>query len=502
MTTAMDFLDPKKERRNRIGLLTSYALVAIAITIASIVLLYQTDGYCIDNNGAVDRCGLIFLSSDPNGATITVNGKRVSQRTNTKLNLRNGVYDIQLSKDGYRTWQRQIEVIGGAVRRFDYPFLFPIDLKTSVVTSFSTSVSFASQSPDMRWLLVNDGVEQGNFQLYDLRHPDKPTASTLTIPATVFTAGDGTQKWQVEDWSKDNRHVLLLHTYVVNGASGQEYILLDRQNASASQNVTTALKLDAASQLSLFNEQSDEYYLYNTSDKSLKTIRLDGSAPTALDLKDVLAFKTYGDNTVLYVTGTPPSGKVTEGMVSVVLQQDNRSQVIRQLSSSAPSYVLDLAQYDGDWYVLTGAGNDKGVRIYKNPFDQELKSSASLPQPFRFLKVTNPSYVAFSSSSRYVLAESGGQCAVYDAEYDELYNFTAQALQAPQANVRWMDGDRLYYISGDKAVVMDYDAKNTQTLQAASPAYPLVFSSDYKYVFSILNDTQTSSEITSTSLRI
>ena len=89
-----------------------------------------------------------------------MNGKRVSQRTNTKLNLRNGVYDIQLSKDGYRTWQRQIEVIGGAVRRFDYPFLFPIDLKTSVVTSFSTSVSFASQSPDMRWLLVNDGVEQ------------------------------------------------------------------------------------------------------------------------------------------------------------------------------------------------------------------------------------------------------------------------------------------------------------------------------------------------------
>ena len=61
----MDFLDPKKERLNRVALFVSYGLITLAIGIASIVLLYQTDGYCVDGTGAVDRCGLVFVSSQP-----------------------------------------------------------------------------------------------------------------------------------------------------------------------------------------------------------------------------------------------------------------------------------------------------------------------------------------------------------------------------------------------------------------------------------------------------
>ncbi len=497
----MDFLDPKKERRNHIALLVSYALVAIAIVIASVVLLYQTDGYCLDNSGAVDRCGLVFLASQPPGSTIYVNGKPASSQTNTKLNLHSGTYNIELSQTGYRSWSRTVVVAGGDVQRFDYPFLFPITLKTSTVTSFPGGLSFASQSSDKRWLLAAEAKQPGVFKLYDLKNPSNPSSSDETLPTTVYTPGDGAQSWSAVDWSSDNRHVLLLHTYTTAGATSQEYIMYDRQTVEASQNLTKALNLAPTDQLSLFNQKPDKFYVYNTANKTLQTASTSGSAPTTLQLKDVLAYKTYGDNTILYVTPTPPSGKVTAGMVSVILQQDNRSQVIRELPSDSPGYLLEVTQYSGDWFVVLAATNDKGVRVYKDPFDQKLATSASLPAPLRFLKVADPTYVAFSANARFILAENGQSCAVYDAEYDDSYVYKTAPLDAPQAHVSWMDGDRIYHVSGGKAEVADYDAQNVQTLQAADPRYGLYFSSDYSYVFSVA-PAGTGVDLTSTPLTV
>ena len=499
MTLYMDFLDPKKERRNHIALLISYVLVAVAITIASVVLLYQTDGYCLDNSGAVDRCGLVFLSSQPAGSAIHVNGKIAAGRTNTKLNLHSGTYNIELTQAGYRNWSRTVIVAGNDVQRFDYPFLFPTTLKTTKLASFTDGLTIATQSPDKRWLLTADNSHPGVFRLYDFKDPAKPVTTDETLPTSLYTPGDGAQTWSVAEWSSDNRHVLLLHTYIVAGVAGHEYIMLDRQAIETSQDVTKILSVKPTDQLSLFDKKPDKFYVYNTESKTLQTVGIDGSAPTALQLKDVLAFKTYSDNTILYVTGTPPSGKVTPGMVSVILQQDNRSQVIRELPSNAPGYLLEIAQYSGDWYVAIAATDGKGVQVYKNPFDQPLATSASLPTPIRFLKVVNPTYVAFSANTRFLLAENAQSCAVYDAEYDNSYLYKTVLLDTPQTHVNWMDGDRLYGINGGKAVVADYDAQNPQTLQAADPRFELFFSADYKYVFSVA-PARAGEDITSTSL--
>lgn len=497
----MDFLDPKKERRNRIGLLVGYVLVTIAIVIASIVLLYQTDGYCLDNSGAVNRCGLVFLSSDPSGSTIYVDGKVRKARTNTKLNLRSGTYAIRIARTGYREWARTVTVAGGDVQRFDYPFLFPTTLKTNKVASFTSGLSLASQSPDKRWLLTNQSGQAGVFKLFDLKTTVKPISSDITLAADAYTPGDGAQTWAATEWSDDNRHVLLTHTYTTAGTTNKEYIMLDRQAVASSQNLTKALNLSAPEGLSLFDQKADKYYVYNTAEKTLRTASTSGTAPTALELKDVTAFKTYSNDTILYATGTPPSGKVTKGMVSVVLQQGNRSQVVRELPSNAPQYLLNLTQYSGDWYVTVGASNGKGVWVYKNPFDQKLDSSVSLPVPARFMKVANPGYSSFSASAQFILAENGEDCTVYDIENDNSYSYRTATIDAPQTNLRWMDGDRLYYVSGGKVVVADYDAQNVQSLQQASPSYDLFFSSDYKYVFTVA-PAENGMSLTSTGLKV
>lgn len=126
----MDFLDPQKQYRHRIILLLGYALVGVAIAIGTLVLVYQAYGFGIAKNGTVIQNGLIFFSSQPNPADIYVDGTKKSVRTNTRLSLPANIYKIELKRQGYYSWHRSIDLQGGSVEHFDYPFLFPKELIT------------------------------------------------------------------------------------------------------------------------------------------------------------------------------------------------------------------------------------------------------------------------------------------------------------------------------------------------------------------------------------
>ena len=484
----MDFLDPRKERRNRIALFTGYGLVALAITIASIVLLYQTDGYCVDGHGAVDRCGLVFLSTQPAGSSIYVDNKLMPNQTNSKLNLQSGTYAIRLSQAGYRDWQRSVTVAGGDVQRFDYPFLIPSTLKPAKVTDYAAMPSILSQSPNRRWLLSmeTEDVQSGKFTVYDLRNAAKPLIAQSIVPASLLTAGDGPQSWKVVEWADDNRSVLLEHGFTAAGVAGGEYVVFDRQTPDTSRNISRDLVLSPSEQVSFFNKQKTEFYVYNTESKALRAVAVDGSQLLAMPIEHVIAYKTYSDDTILYVTDTPPSGKATAGLVSVVLQQSNRSLIVRQLPAQATRYDIDITRYSGDWYALVGADSEKGIHVYKNPFDQKLQNSRSFPVPSHFLRLANPTYVAFSATARMVVVQNGQNFTVHDFDTDQTFPYAMTLpLDKPQEHATWMDGNRLYYVSGGKAVLFDYDMQNIQTLQAASPEWPLFFSVDYKYVFQL-----------------
>src|SRR4051812_17168320 len=120
----MDYLDTKKQFRHHLILMFGYMLVAVAITLSALVLLYQAYGFGVTRNGTVIQSGLIFFSSHPNPAAIYVNGAKQPVSTNTRLELESGIYKIKISRAGYNDWQRTIELDGGKVQHYDYPFLF------------------------------------------------------------------------------------------------------------------------------------------------------------------------------------------------------------------------------------------------------------------------------------------------------------------------------------------------------------------------------------------
>jgi len=483
----MDFLDPKKERSSRIRLLLGYCLVTLAIGIATLVLLYQAYGYSIDRQGNVTQSGLLFVSSQPSGAAIYLNGQRYKSNTDSRVTIPADTYTLEISETGYRTWRRQVVVNGGDVQHFDYPFLFPQKLQTSGLADLSADPSVAMQSPDKRWLLLGQSDSSGSFTQYDLKSPDKPVAANFSLPAGSFTPGDsnGAQSWSLVEWSSDNRHVLLLHTYTVNGVTNREYILLDRDTPVDSTNLTATLHLTQAEALSLFNSRVDQFYVLNSDEHSLRRINAsDGSEVSRLE--HVLAYKAYADSKILYVTDQPPAGKAVTNSVTAVLQDGQKAITLRTLPAGASSYALNLAQYAGDWYVAVGADNDTAVYVYKNPQSQPASDVDTYPAPWRRLPVENPTFLSFSGNTQFLLAESGQNFVVYDLENVVQYHYRAtEPIDAPQTHATWMDGNRLEYVSGGKLVVFDYDYRNRQGLVPANAAYLPFFASNYSYLYTL-----------------
>jgi hypothetical protein len=485
----MDYLDTKKQFRQRIILMVGYVLVAVAIAIATLILLYQAYGFGIGKNGAVIQNGLTFFSSQPHPASIYINNKLESVSTNTRLVLPAGIYHVKLTRNGYRDWQRTIELDGGSVEHFDYPLLFPSSLTTKKIQTFAAAPGLVTQSPDHRWLLVEDPSSMTNFNVYDLKNPTKP-AVAVTLPASLLSKATDSESWQLGEWADDNQHVLLQHDY--DGKT--EFIMLDRTNPDQSVNLNTTLA-DSPSKLTLKNKKYDQYYVYDAATAALQTASLKTPQLTPV-LQHVLTYQSYSDDTLLYVTDEGAAA----GKVQVKLKTGDKTSLIRSLPSGT-TYLVDLTKYSGTMYVAAGDTAGSKVYIFKDPVAQLAALPNQAVVPTQVLHVAQPNYLSFSPNTQFIVTSNGNYFGVYDIENDKGYNYTtAEPLDAPQVSAGWMDGDRLTYVSGGKLVVFDYDNTNHQTLMAANSRYLPAFAPDYKNAYVLAPGSGSQIDLTQTSL--
>lgn len=479
----MDYLDPQKQRRHGILLLFGYVCMSVAIIIATVVLVYQAYGFGIDKNGTVIQNGIVFFSSRPNPAKVFLNGTRAKSDTDARVALPASIYKVRMSRPGYQDWQRTIEVNGGSVTHYDYPLLLPKVVKTTTLLPLAAMPGLTSQSPDRRWLVTNDIADPDNFAVYDLKNPTK-LALTISLPIDIATKAATNENWQVVEWADDNQHLLLQHT----ADTTIEYIMLDRENPDQSLNLTKTLENTTAA-VALSNKKYDQYYLYNSADHNLRTASL--KAPLAVSLiSDVLAYKSYGDSTLVYFTSVDaPAGKV------LLKQQTGSRTVLLRSFPASTRYIVDLANYSNTPYVVASSVDENKVYIYKDPASQLAAHPAQVIVPIRVLRVSGPDYESFSSNSQYILAEHGNQVAIYDLENKNGYNYdlaTKVSINSNQPHVKWMDGNRLTYTGvspseGSAMIqILDFDQTNQRSFIPGSPSSTPFFTPDYKNVYSFV----------------
>ena len=495
----MDYLNPETQKKQHLYLLLGYVMITIGVMLATAILLSLAYGFSFTRSGELIEQGKIYVSSAPAGASVSIDGKTLKNKTNTRLLLKTGRYTLKLEKAEYQSWQRSIVVNGGVLERFDYPLLIPKDLKTETIKTFSESVAEASQSRDRRWVIVQRAASSNEFTLYDLNEP-KGSAVVFDVPSSILSDGATTQ-WKTVEWSTDNRRALMMRTFMPAGSSEAtvEYVIIDRQAPDESVNVSNALTA-GASEIRLVDGKYDKYYVYNAAEKSLRNASLkepEGDSAYA----NVLSFKSYSDNRLLYVT---TEGAGTKN-VSARLQDGKTTYALTDLPAN-DIYYLDMASHDDASYVVVGAQSQGRISVFKNPIESRKQLPDQPLVPVQVLKVDAPKSIAFSDNTRFIMATNGQDFYTYDFENDKGYQYTAkEPLDAPQLFGRWINGHQISYVSNGKLVMFDYDYTNVRTLQAADPKFLPFFERDYRYVYSLRTvaaDGGEGSELTQTALRI
>ncbi|MDB5185498.1 MAG: hypothetical protein JWL85_21 [Candidatus Saccharibacteria bacterium] len=470
----MDFLDPKKKRANIIRLYVGYFLMAIALGIGTLILLLKVNGYDIDRKtGDVIQNGLVFVDAHPESADIYINGENKGS-TSSRFDLPAGNYNLELKRDGYRSWAKSFTLEGSSIERLVYPFLFPEKLNSGDVQLYANTPSFASQSPDRHWLVVQ---QPGSLTGFDMLDTSTPTGAitTLSLPAGLLTPTGATHKLELAEWSTDNRHMVMKHIF----DGGSEFILVDRESPASSVNLNKHFARPI-SQLMLRDKKYDQYYLND-----------DKSELVATDLKNkqivpiasqVISFRPHGADMLLFVTAQgAPKDKVLVKIRSGVDQY-----TLRELPVG-PQYLLDIAQFDNKWYMAVGTGDDKRTYIYKDPFEDLRRREPRVPTPIALLRLENPlESVAFSANTRFISVQSGSKFAVYDAEEERQYRYDTQISLAPNQKASWMDGHRLAVVSADSTLtVFDFDGLNKQSLMKVNPTFIPYFDRDYRELYTI-----------------
>src|SRR3989344_3722633 len=92
-----------------------YLVFFAAFFIAAPLLISYSLGYRLSlPNFRLSKVGALFVKSFPEGAQIELNGKATRKKTPDQLiNVPPGINTIKVTKEGYQSWAKQLEVLPG-----------------------------------------------------------------------------------------------------------------------------------------------------------------------------------------------------------------------------------------------------------------------------------------------------------------------------------------------------------------------------------------------------
>ena len=452
----MDF--EKKNRLRNLKVIVSEAIMVVAVIIMVTILAFIVSGYWVNADFEVKRQGMLQIASVPTGADVAIDGESAwLQRTNTSKVLESGEHTIALTKEGYDSWTKTINISEGLLYRISYPRLFLQN--RSLEKLFSTAkVTSATVSPDHEtMLLINSTTEWSLVNLMD----EKLSPQKLDV-AGIFSntaledntkVGAFTSEIISINWSLDGSRAL----FHVHSDGAKEWVILDFNNPKNSVNLTKQFGANFDN-IKIFDRSANT--LLAVQNNNLHKIDVSGRSISAILVENIKTFD-YHNNEIFFIARAEDYylGKLKLG--------DDK---ITQLAPATSTQKVLVTRFYEDKLILSL--NNNTLTLYNM---DDLAERASYELTFA------PETMKVGHGGEFVIFSSGQAIATLDMEANLVREWTIEG-----ETFGWLDNSMLYTAKDGELIVYDYDGLNRRLIaKNVSSHFPVSITDDrYLYYFS------------------
>ena len=443
------FMDlEKRAKRQSLKIIVSEFVMVVTVIITVTVLAFVVSGYWLNADFKVERQGMLQINSVPTGATVAVDGDSPwFQRTNTSKILSSGKHEVVLSKEGYDTWSKTVDIKEGLLYRLNYPHLF-LENRTKESVYDTTTATFATVSPNRKLLLLANNTTSWTLINLD-SETIKPTIVDVSkvFPSTTSLFNDEILS---ASWDSANEHVL----FKLQKEGSVGWVLLDVRDPSKSLDLTREFATSFMD-VKIMDHSADN--LLAIRDGNLHKIDVGARQISAVLVEGILDYDFY-DSEIIYAT---------EDQVSLLKLGQESPLIIKEIENGAR--VLISKFYDDKYfYIIKG----EEITVYQKSDFQELMNAeiGFVPQELKI-----------GYEGDFVSMNTGSNFATLDMESMQITKW-----QTCSDNFGWLNGYMVYAINDGELSVYDFDGLNHRILSSnVSNHFPVVITSEkWLYYFS------------------
>ena len=343
--------DPSSKKTSR--RIVVYGFMTLAVVALSIALFFAMLGWRYNQNkNTFIQGGLVQFISQPSGANVQVNDIRLANKTRSKITLNPGEYNVKMTLNGYRNWEKSATIKSGTVLWLNSAHFVPNNPSTSSVFSAPAITSAAMQEDGRRIALMTDRAVP-TITLLEA-NDDTPTPKIITVPDTLYKNADKSS-FEIIKQSGDSRRLLLKHTFN-DGAA--EWLVVD-QNA-VDKSYVIAQDEGISVQAVQFDPSSSDRAYVHYSDGSIRRLDLSNGERSDVVASNVQDFTLTSSGWLFYST-KPASGIVTTAYVS---EGKKESRTIQTLTTDQPAHIA-AGRYFDTFYTLTAVNEQATLRAYE-----------------------------------------------------------------------------------------------------------------------------------------
>jgi hypothetical protein len=467
-------LSKKQEviRRTAVYSATSLAVVAIATFLIFIILGYRLD----TKNGQIEQNALVQFDTSPTGATVTIDEEVLGSSTTTKATVSPRNHHFTFKKDGYETWNKDLDTLSGTLYWLDYAILIPKSRNAEPVQNYA-QLDSSLASPKSRYMLVHRTTTDSSFDVVDLKN-DNISVKTVTLPAPVVNGLISKKglKFTPLSWDSGERYVLVKATT----DTLTQWIVLDTKAAENSKNISTSLDIDFTD-IKFYDTSGNIFYGLSSGD--LRKIDLAAGTISRSFVTKVDHFTIFDSKWILY-NGRATSGSLDLPVAGIYRDgDDNPTNVLTGTKNDEKVY-LTGSNYRSKDYLAIAHG--QSVDLYQGVFPgfgDNFSETMKLENTFSL--DGNLDTMSFSENADYLLMRAGLFYNTYYLEHKLTYKNNLDA----GAKLIWLNTDYLWSDFEGSFTIREFDGANNNIIMSSVTSQDALLTSNNKYIYAFQKNT-------------